>query len=48
MSFCSLLLLYFIYLKFAVIWRVGRLWSLMYGVDTIENMGRCMFNNYGF
>jgi D-alanyl-lipoteichoic acid acyltransferase DltB (MBOAT superfamily) len=48
MSLCSLLFLYFISLKFTVIWRVGRLWSLLYGVDVIDNMGRCMFNNYGF
>lgn len=48
MSTNSLFFLYFIYLKFLVIWRVGRLWSLMYGIDVIDNMGRCMFNNYGF
>jgi D-alanyl-lipoteichoic acid acyltransferase DltB (MBOAT superfamily) len=48
MSMSSLLFLYFISLKFTVIWRVGRLWALLYGVDVIDNMGRCMFNNYGF
>jgi D-alanyl-lipoteichoic acid acyltransferase DltB (MBOAT superfamily) len=24
------------------------LWALLCGVDVIDNMGRCMFNNYGF
>ena len=24
------------------------MWSLMMGIDVIENMARCMFNNYGF
>ena len=48
MGMSSLLFLYFIFLKFSLIWKTGRLWSLMYGVDVIDNMGRCMFNNYGF
>lgn len=48
MNFCALLHLYFIYLKFTLIWRICRMWSLHYGVDVIDNMGRCMFNNYGF
>lgn len=48
MGMVSLLFLYFIFLKFSVIWKTARLWSLYYGVDVIDNMGRCMFNNYGF
>ena len=48
MGFVSLLFLYFIFLKFSVIWKTARLWSLYYGVDVIDNMKRCMFNTYGF
>ena len=31
-----------------IIWKTGRLWSLMCGVDVVDNMDRCIFNNYGF
>ena len=34
------------WLKFAVIWRFARLWALLDGVDTVENMSRCMNNNF--
>lgn len=42
----SLLLLMFIWYKFMVIWRVSRAWSLIDGIETPENMNRCVFNNY--
>lgn len=29
-----------------VIWRFFRLWALLDGIDTPENMVRCMANNY--
>lgn len=41
-------MLVFIWYKFLVIWRVARMWSLICGVDVVDNMGRCVFNNYGF
>lgn len=44
----SLFNLMFIWYKFLVIWRLTRMWSLMMGVDVIDNMGRCVLNNYGF
>ena len=33
-------------LGWQLIWRFFRLWALLDGVDTIENMARCMSNNY--
>ncbi len=36
----------FIWLKFLVIWRVGRMFALLDGYEVYENMNRCMFNNY--
>ena len=36
----------FLWLKFLVIWRFFRFWSLCDGVDCPENMHRCMSNNY--
>ena len=36
----------FIWLKFCVIWRTYRLWALLDGVDTYENMCRCIFVEY--
>ncbi|KAI8998116.1 MBOAT, membrane-bound O-acyltransferase family-domain-containing protein [Gaertneriomyces semiglobifer] len=35
-----------IWLKLLVIWRFFRLWALADGVETVENMTRCMSNNY--
>jgi hypothetical protein len=29
-----------------IIWRFFRLWAALDGIDTIENMARCMSNNY--
>ncbi|EER04010.1 Glycerol uptake protein, putative [Perkinsus marinus ATCC 50983] len=44
--FVSLFSLFFIWLKFVIIWRFFRLWALCDGVETPENMTRCVFNNY--
>ncbi|CAD7702174.1 unnamed protein product [Ostreobium quekettii] len=38
--------LMFMWLKFLVIWRFFRLWSLADGIDAPENMTRCLCNNY--
>ncbi|KAJ1949253.1 glycerol transporter [Linderina pennispora] len=36
----------FIWLKLLVIWRFARFWAMADGLATIENMRRCMSNNY--
>ncbi|KXS20273.1 glycerol transporter [Gonapodya prolifera JEL478] len=36
----------YVWLKLLIIWRFFRLWALLDGVDTVENMHRCMSNNY--
>lgn len=41
----SLMVLNFMWLKFTVIWRFFRLWSLLSGVEPPENMLRCVNNN---
>ncbi|PKI85478.1 Gup1p [Malassezia vespertilionis] len=38
--------LIFVWLKLLIPWRIFRLWALLDGVDTPENMIRAMFNNY--
>lgn len=38
--------LHLIWLKFYIVWRFFRLVALLDGVETIENMNRCMSNNY--
>lgn len=38
--------LHLIWLKFYIIWRFFRFWALIDGVETVENMNRCMSNNY--
>ncbi|WFD32548.1 glycerol transporter [Malassezia sp. CBS 17886] len=38
--------LMFMWLKLLIPWRVFRLWAALDGVDTPENMIRCMANNY--
>eukprot|EP00667_Euglena_gracilis_P008520 EG_transcript_8631 len=43
LSFASVLVLW---LKFLVMWRCFRLWALLGGVSTPENMNRCVLNNY--
>eukprot|EP01048_Picozoa_sp_COSAG05_P021063 COSAG05_NODE_3764_length_1851_cov_1.150685_1_plen_564_part_00 len=45
MCFCFVLLKA-MWLKFWLIWRFFRLWALLDGVETPENMGRCMSDNY--
>ncbi|KAI8621976.1 MBOAT, membrane-bound O-acyltransferase family-domain-containing protein [Chytriomyces sp. MP71] len=35
-----------IWLKLLVIWRFFRMWALLDGIETVENMNRCMTNNY--
>ncbi|KAI9325652.1 MBOAT, membrane-bound O-acyltransferase family-domain-containing protein [Obelidium mucronatum] len=35
-----------IWLKLLVIWRFFRLWAMLDGIETVENMNRCMTNNY--
>ncbi|KAI8921623.1 MBOAT, membrane-bound O-acyltransferase family-domain-containing protein [Entophlyctis helioformis] len=35
-----------VWLKLMIIWRFFRLWALADGLDTVENMTRCMSNNY--
>jgi len=32
--------------KFAFIWRFSRWWAMLDGIETVENMVRCMSNNY--
>jgi D-alanyl-lipoteichoic acid acyltransferase DltB (MBOAT superfamily) len=48
MEVFSLFHLVFIWYKFLIIWKTARLWSKIYGVEVIDNMSRCIFNNYGF
>jgi D-alanyl-lipoteichoic acid acyltransferase DltB (MBOAT superfamily) len=42
----SVAVLVFMWLKFLLIWRFFRFWSLLNGIDCPENMKRCVFNNY--
>lgn len=35
-----------IWLKLLIIWRFFRLWAMVDGILVIENMQRCMSNNY--
>jgi len=44
----GMLELFFLWFKFLVIWRFARLWALLDGVETPENMNRCVANNYSF
>ncbi|ORY43437.1 membrane bound O-acyl transferase [Rhizoclosmatium globosum] len=34
-----------IWLKLLIMWRFFRLWALLDGYESVENMGRCMMNN---
>eukprot|EP01027_Heterolobosea_sp_BB2_P008137 GEZU01012078.1.p1 GENE.GEZU01012078.1~~GEZU01012078.1.p1 ORF type:complete len:231 (-),score=51.13 GEZU01012078.1:138-830(-) len=47
-AFTAFWTLNFMYLKFFVIWRFFRLWALFDGINTPENMKRCICNNYTF
>jgi D-alanyl-lipoteichoic acid acyltransferase DltB (MBOAT superfamily) len=38
--------LLFMWLKFLLIWRFFRAWSIWCNIETIENMNRCLLNNY--
>ena len=40
--------LVFIFLKFALIWKVARMWGWADGIYAEENMNRCIYNNYSF
>jgi membrane-bound O-acyltransferase GUP1_2 len=42
------LTLNFMYTKFTIIWRIFRVWALLDGIDTPENMLRCVNNNHTF
>lgn len=44
----SFFVLKWIWLKFTVIWRFFRIWALFDGIESPENMNRCMSNNYCF
>ena len=33
-------------LKFLVIWRFFRLWAIMDGIESVENLSKCMSNSY--
>jgi len=35
-----------VWLKLLIIWRFFRLWAMVDNIETIENMNRCMPNNY--
>ena len=39
-------LLLILWLKFVVIWRFARLWALLDGVETLENLPRCVSSHY--
>ena len=43
--FCFVMLK-MLWLKFFIIWRFFRLWALLDGIDTPENMSRWMTDNY--
>jgi len=38
--------LHLLWLKLYIIWRFFRLWALADNIDTVENMNRCMSNNF--
>ena len=40
--------LVFIWYKFLIIWRFHKLWAQIQGIEVIDNLSRCIFNNYGF
>eukprot|EP00761_Pharyngomonas_kirbyi_P008956 gb/GECH01008970.1/.p1 GENE.gb/GECH01008970.1/~~gb/GECH01008970.1/.p1 ORF type:complete len:581 (+),score=50.26 gb/GECH01008970.1/:1-1743(+) len=48
LGFMGLWVLTFMYMKFLVIWRFFRLWSLLDGIDVPPNMIRCVYNNFSF
>lgn len=36
----------FVYLKLLIIWRFFRLWAMLDGINTVENMERCIHNTH--
>ena len=48
LSIAMILALLFIWYKFNIIWKWAKVWSYMEGVEVIDNMNRCVANNYGF
>eukprot|EP00163_Fabomonas_tropica_P012752 TRINITY_DN2410_c0_g1_i1.p1 TRINITY_DN2410_c0_g1~~TRINITY_DN2410_c0_g1_i1.p1 ORF type:complete len:126 (-),score=7.29 TRINITY_DN2410_c0_g1_i1:375-752(-) len=48
MWMCGYLVLNFMWFKFLLIWRFFRLWGLCDGIDTTDNMERCVNNNMTF
>jgi len=38
----------YLWLKFCVIWRLFRLWSLLDDIDVYDNQKRCVFISYSF
>lgn len=44
----SYVILKWIWLKFMLIWRFFRLWALLDGIETPENLGKCISNMYCF
>lgn len=44
----SYFILNWIWLKFTIIWRYFRIWALFDGIESPENINRCMSNNYCF
>ncbi len=40
--------LVFIWFKFLIIWRAAKIWSALCGIEVIDNLSRCVCNNYGF
>jgi D-alanyl-lipoteichoic acid acyltransferase DltB (MBOAT superfamily) len=40
--------LVFIWYKFLIIWRVARVWAALCGIEVVDNLSRCVCNNYGF
>ena len=46
LAISSYLILMWIWLKFLVIWRFFRLWAICDGIESPENMGRCITSTY--
>ncbi|CAL1169443.1 unnamed protein product [Cladocopium goreaui] len=42
----AMMMLIAMWLKFLIIWRFARLWALCDGIEVVENMQRCVCNNY--
>ena len=42
------IMLFFLYFKFLVIWRIMRVWALIDGINSFENMQKCIMGTYTF